>query len=543
MIEILARNPLLLLFLIAAIGYPLGRLKVLGTRPGIATVLFAGLAVGAVDPTLRLPEIVYQLGLVLFIYPIGLASGPAFFASFRRKGLRDNVLVAGGVVFALALTAAIGPWASIDAPTLAGLVAGALTNTPALAGVIETLTATAAPEAVAGLRALPVVGYSIAYPVGVLGVIVALAIAAKAFRADFAAEARTLESLGATSRDIRNRTLVATRTAATGRPLADVVRADGLDVVFTRLLRDRHIELVTGESVLQEGDLVVAVGTPEALDAAEREVGGRSERNLGLDRREIDYRRIFVSSPAIVGRTLRELQLTARFGAMITRIRRGDVELVPRADTALELGDRVRVVARRDRLQAVSDFFGDSYRALAEVDIATFSLGLFAGLLLGLIPIPLPGGITLRLGIAGGPLIAGLVLGARGFSGRLVWTMPYTANLTIRQLGLVLFLAGVGSQAGYAFVQTLASPSGLVLFAAGAAITCTTALAFLWVGHRLVRIPLSLLGGMLAALHTQPAVLGYAVERTGNDLPNLGYATVFPTATLLKIVVAQLLLV
>jgi putative transport protein len=542
MIDVLASNPLLLLFLIAAIGYPVGRLKVLGTRPGIATVLFAGLAFGAIDPSLELPTIVYQLGLVLFIYPIGLASGPAFFASFRRKGLRDNLLVAGGIVLAGGAARLIGAWADIDAPILAGLFAGSLTNTPSLAGVIETLNATTPAAALPAVRALPVVGYSIAYPVGVLGVILALALAARVFRIDFAAEANSLASLGATSRDIRNRTLVATRADATDKPLAGLVRDEVLDVLFTRVSHAGQIERATAATVLRAGDLVVAVGTPEALDAAEHVLGGRSDHDLGLDRREIDYRRIFVSSGAIAGRTLRELQLPARFGAVVTRIRRGDVELLPRADMVLELGDRVRVVARRDRLEDVSNFFGDSYRALAEIDITTFSLGLFGGLLLGLIPIPLPGGVTLRLGLAGGPLIAGLLLGSRGFTGPLVWTMPYGANLTIRQIGLVLFLAGVGTQAGYAFVQTLTSPSGAVLFLAGATLTCMTALAFLWVGHRVAGIPLSLLGGMLAGLHTQPAVLGYATEQTGNDLPNVGYATVFPTATLVKIIVAQFLL-
>ena len=542
MIDVLASNPLLLLFLIAAIGYPVGRLKVLGTRPGIATVLFAGLAFGAIDPSLELPTIVYQLGLVLFIYPIGLASGPAFFASFRRKGLRDNLLVAGGIVLAGGAARLIGAWADIDAPILAGLFAGSLTNTPSLAGVIETLNATTPAAALPAVRALPVVGYSIAYPVGVLGVIFALALAARIVRIDFAAEANSLASLGATSRDIRNRTLVATRADATDKPLAGLVRDEGLDVLFTRVSHAGRIERTTAATVLHAGDLVVAVGTPEALDAAEHVLGGRSDHDLGLDRREIDYRRIFVSSGAIAGRTLRELQLPARFGAVVTRIRRGDVELLPHADMVLELGDRVRVVARRDRLEDVSNFFGDSYRALAEIDITTFSLGLFGGLLLGLIPIPLPGGVTLRLGLAGGPLIAGLLLGSRGFTGPLVWTMPYGANLTIRQIGLVLFLAGVGTQAGYAFVQTLTSPSGAVLFLAGATLTCMTALAFLWVGHRVAGIPLSLLGGMLAGLHTQPAVLGYATEQTGNDLPNVGYATVFPTATLVKIIVAQFLL-
>jgi putative transport protein len=164
------------------------------------------------------------------------------------------------------------------------------------------------------------------------------------------------------------------------------------------------------------------------------------------------------------------------------------------------------------------------------------------GLLLGIIPIPLPGGITLKLGFAGGPLIVALVLGTIGRSGSMVWSLPYSANMTLRQIGLVLFLAGVGTRAGYGFVTTLAKGGGLAIFAAGAAVTCLTALATLWVGHRLMKIPMSILIGMVAGLQTQPAVLGYALEQTGNDLPNIGYASVYPVATIGKILIVQILL-
>jgi putative transport protein len=219
------------------------------------------------------------------------------------------------------------------------------------------------------------------------------------------------------------------------------------------------------------------------------------------------------------------------------------VEFLPHGDTVLEPGDRVRVVARREHLDAVSTFFGNSYRALSEIDILTFSLGLAVGVLLGLVPIPLPGGVTVRLGLAGGPLVVALVLGAVQRTGPLVWALPYNANLTLRQVGLILFLAGVGTRAGHAFVTTLVQGAGPMLFAAGAAVTCATALGTLWVGYHLLRIPLGLLVGMLAGLQTQPAVLGFALERTRNDLPNVGYAAVYPIATIAKILLAQALLI
>ncbi len=540
MIATLAANPLLLLFLVAAVGYPLGRIRIAGAPLGVATVLFAGLAVGAIDPRLRLPEIVYLLGLVLFIYPIGLSSGPGFFAAFRRKGLRDNLLVVGGILFAAATTVALHRLLRLEAPLTAGLFAGSLTNTPALAAALETMREGPFDDAA---RALPVVGYSIAYPVGVLGMLLALLLARRLWRVDFAAEARGLRGMGAAHEDLESRTIEVLEQSATEKPLAELAAEHGLRVVFTRIERPEGVEVLGPASMATWGEHVTAVGTRDELDRAEALLGRRGERPMHLERAEIDYRRIFVSSREVAGRTLREIGLPGRFGAVITRVRRGDVELLPHAGMVLELGDRVRVVARRERMDEVSHYFGDSYRALAEIDMTTFALGLFLGMLVGLAPIPLPGGITVRMGLAGGPLLVGLVLGARGFTGRMVWTLPFAANLTIRQIGLVLFLAGVGTQAGYPFAQTLARPEGALLFGGGALVTCATALVFLWVGHRVLRIPFSLLSGMLAGLQTQPAVLGFATEQAGNDLPNVGYATVYPTATILKIVIVQILLV
>jgi len=539
LIETLAGNPLLLLFLVAAIGYPVGRVRILGTRLGVAAVLFAGLAVGALDPRLRLPEIVYLLGLVLFIYPVGLSSGPAFFAAFRRRGYRDNALVLAVLLGAFALALLLRRLLALEAPVAAGLFAGSLTNTPALAAAVELLRAAGVAEAV---RAQPVVGYSIAYPVGVLGMIMALLLARRVWKVDFVAEARALRNVGAVHQELEPRTVEVLRDVATNRPLGQLASEQGWQVVFTRVEQPGGVEVFGPSSAAGWGAHVTMVGTREELDRVEAFLGRRGERPLEVDRSEIELQPIFVSSREVAGRTLRELALPARFDAVVASLVRGDVHLLPHAGTVLELGDRVRVVARRERMDEVQRFFGDSYRSLAEIDVATFAFGLFLGLLAGLVPIPLPG-VTVRLGFAGGPLVVGLILGARGFTGRLFWTMPYTANLTVRQLGLVLFLAGVGTQAGYPFVQTVVRPEGALLFGAGAVITCTTALALLWIGYRLLHIPLSLLSGMLAGLQTQPAVLGFAGEQAGSDLPNIGYATVYPTATIVKIILVQLLLV
>jgi putative transport protein len=215
--------------------------------------------------------------------------------------------------------------------------------------------------------------------------------------------------------------------------------------------------------------------------------------------------------------------------------------MLARDDTVLELGDRVRVVTNRPKLDAVSSYFGDSYRALSEIDILAFSVGPALGLLLGLIAVPLPGGVDLRLGIAGGPLVVALVLGALERTGTIVWVLPYSANLTLRQIGLVLFLGTIGTRAGWEFRTLLATGGGLTVVAAGAIVTCATAFATLWLGHRVLKMPFALAGGTVAAVQTQPAVLGFTVEQERSDLPNIAYARAYPLALVAKIVLAQIL--
>lgn len=541
MIAILQDNPLLLLFVIAAIGRPLGRVEIGGVRLGVAAVLFTGLAVGALSPDLRLPEIVYLIGLVIFVYTVGLNSGSIFFASLRRKGLRDNLLVAGILASAAGLAIAASKLFGIHAAEAAGLFAGSLTNTPALAGALEFLSASAPPNLVDSLLAEPVVAYSISYPMGVLGMILAVYLIQRLWRIDYSKEAQRADFRRTTQLD--NRTIRITRTAATNLTIAELSKKEGWNVVFGRIKRGDELELATTFVQFQQGDLVTVVGPPEELERVTNRLGEVSREQLDLDRSELDYQRVFVSNPQVAGHTLRSLNLPQQFGAVITRVRRGDILLVPNGDTVLELGDRVRVLTKRDHLKAVTSFLGDSYRAVSEIDVLTLSLGIALGVLLGLIPIPLPGGLSLKLGMAGGPLIVALVLGAIGRTGPFLWNIPYSTNLTLRQFGLVLFLAGIGSRAGYTFVSTVTQGNGLLLFAAGVFITFFAALSMLWAGYRLLKIPMGLLAGMLAGLGTQPALLSFASEQSGDELPNLGYASVYPIATIAKIVLAQIILV
>ena len=543
MIKVLIDNPLLLLFAVAAIGYPLGRIRVGGSSLGVAAVLFVGLAFGALHPDMKLPEIVYLLGLVLFVYTVGISNGPSFFASFRRKGLRDNLLVLALIVTGACMAAGAALLMGLRSTLAVGMFAGSLTNTPALASALEQIKATAPAAVRDQLLADPVIGYSVTYPIGVIGMILAITLTQRLWKIDYAAEARSLRDAGGGTAHLQNWTFRVTEPGAVGINVFELIRQHHWDVVVGRVMHGGHLALAGPQTRLDTGDMVSVIGTPEVLAEVKRYLGEPCPERLELDRRELDYRRIFVSNRAIVGRRLRDLHVQQRFGALVTRVRRGDIELLPHGDTVLEPGDRVRVVAPCERMDEVSKFFGDSYKALSEVDVLTFNLGLALGILVGLLPIPLPGGIAVKLGFAGGPLLVALILGALGRTGPLVWSLPYSANLTLRQIGLVLFLAGVGTRSGYAFLSMLRDGNGLTLLLAGAVITCTVATLMLWIGYKLLKIPMGNLVGMLAGLQTQPAVLGFALEQTENDLPNVGYATVYPVATIAKIVAVQVLLV
>lgn len=525
-------HPLLVLFLVAAVGYPLGRVQIAGVRLGVAAVLFAGLAFGAFDPGVKVPEIVMQLGLVLFVYSIGLSNGSTFVHSWGRTGFRNNAMALGVLVIAGLFTTGWRMATGMHLAGAAGMYAGALTNTPALAAILETLRGVGHES----LLAEAVLGYTMAYPIGVLGTIGVLILAQKLWKADFQAAGPDTATAGLT-----NCTVEITNDAVTRRPVSELVRTHGWQVVFGRLSHHGELSLVGDSTTFALGDRVTLIATTDELDGITHLLGVKSDERLDLDRRELDYRRIFVSNPKVAGQSLMRLNLPQVLGAIVTRVRRGDVELLARRDTVLELGDRVRVLARRDRLDAVSTFFGDSYRAVSEIDVLTFSLGIVVGLVIGLVPIPFFG-LTLRLGLAGGPLIAGLVLGALYRTGPLHWTLPYSANMTLRQVGLVLFLAGVGTRNGFMFVETLKQGDGLTLLLGGALTTTLVAFMATWIGYRYFKLPFATVAGMVSAIHTQPAVLGFALEQSKNDLPNVGYASVYPTATLVKIILAQAML-
>jgi putative transport protein len=536
-VRTLTENPILTLFIVIGLGYVLGEIRFFGSRFGIVGVLFIGLAVGSLGPSISVPEAIPALGLIIFIYTIGIQSGPEFFNSLRKGGYRQSLFALVIVALGAGVTLLVSRPMHLARPRAAGLYTGAMTNTPALAAVRELLAergraAGFSPEQLRAVSDEPVIAYSIAYPVGVIGVLVSFALWRRRWKPE-------MEPI-AEGPEIRVRDFEVMNPAVISRTVEEILRPHrDPGFVISRIQHGQSSDIARGDTLLQRGDIVVAVGDDDGLLRAEQIFGQPLDAHIEQDRSQLDFRRVFVSRQEIVGKRIRDLNLENTMGATVTRLRRGDLDFVPAPDTRLELGDRVRVLTRRENFSAISRFFGDTIRGTAETDFGSVALGMVLGVLVGLMPIPLPGG-TIRLGFAGGPLLVALVLGKLERTGRITWTIPLHTNLTLRQIGLLFFLAGVGIRAGYSFAQTLRQ-NGPAMLLAGAIVTLVVTEVSLVVGYKWLKIPFASLMGLVSGIQTQPACLAYATREANSDAPNLSYAAVYPVTTIAKIILAQLL--
>lgn len=535
-VNIFVENPLLALLVIMAVGLFLGRLRIFGFRLGVAAVLFVGLVMAAIEPAIQIPPLIYIVGLALFVYTIGLESGHDFFATFRSKGLRNNTLAIG--VFAVITASAYGlvKLLDINPVTGAGMFTGALTNTPAMAAVVDALPSLITDSGeLRAVEPLPLVAYSLAYPLGVIVVIIAIAVLGKMFRVDHQQEAI---DHGVAIHELYTRRILVQRDDL--HAIADLPEDLGLEVIVSRLERDGDQRLPGNGAWAKPGDVLSVVGTAEELDRAV-ELIGEALPGDPFHGHDLDYRRIFVSNNDLVGIPLSKLRPQLS-GMLITRVRRGDHDMVATPETILQLGDRVRVVAAHERMGKVTRLFGDSYRRLSDVNLLPLVIGLVIGVAVGMIAVPLPGGASLKLGTAGGPLVVALVLGALGRSGRIVWQIPYGANLAMRQLGITLFLAAIGTTAGAGFRAALSDPTSLTIIGVGALITLLISVLVLVIGYKVLKLSFGETAGILAGMQTHPAVLSYVSDVTRNDLPAMGYTSVYPVSMVAKIIAAQILL-
>lgn len=541
MVQAFIENPVLLLFVVAAVGYWVGSIKIRGSNLGVAAVLFVGLGFGGLSPDLHVPDIIVALGLAIFVYTVGLSSGPSFFATFRQRGSRDFIFVFVMLTVSAGIAFGLHFLFDLEASATSGLYAGSTTNTPALAGLLDAISNTRLEEGQKGaMRELAVVGYSLSYPMGVLGVMFAIFLMQRWLRVDYRQEEEQLKKEYPVKQSITNLTVEITNPEMVNIPIRDLKRTYRWPIVFGRKQRGNEVELTTWDSRFEIGDKVAIVGDQEDIEKAAVQLGHVCTDHLSYDRSDYDIKRIFVSNPRIAGERLATLNIQEKFAALVTRIRRGDMDILANANTVIELGDQVRFVARRRDIPKISKLFGDSYEALSRIDLLSFGLGMALGLLLGMITFQLPGGVDFKLGYAGGPLIVALTLGALRRTGPIVWTLPFSANLTLRQVGLILMLASIGVNSGHTFVGTIAQGEGGMIFLAGTIISFSTAVATLFVGYKLLNIPYSLLIGMVSG---QPAILDYALEQSNNKLPIIGFTLMLPLALITKIVYVQFLFV
>jgi putative transport protein len=519
-IDVLVDNQLLQVTIVIGLGALFGMIPFGPIKFGAAGALFVGLMFGALDERMGQDlGLLQSMGLALFVYAVGLVGGGPFVRGLRTY-LPIMLISAAvlAVVAGLALAAGLALGATPE--FLSGVFAGAGNSTPSLQAALDA----------AGNNE-PSVGYSLAYPVGV-AVSIAIAAAITKNPTEGSNDAAPAAAAG-----------LVNATAAVSRACTvdDVPGVVSNSILLTMLRRDGHTSVLTGSTDLRPGDLVLAVGPKPLVEEAVEWLGGRAERDLVDDHTEVVYRRVLISRLETSDMQVSALGLEERFGAVASRIRRGDMDMLARPDSEVHIGDRIRVVVPHDRVDEVSDYLGDSERRVNELDLLTLGIGLALGILLGL-PGLTVGGVQLSLGAAAGPLIVGMILGAVRQTGPFLWEIPLAANMLLRQVGVAIFLACVGLSAGRAFSEELFTANGAIGLLLALLIMLSGGLTMAFFARR-SGASSARTAGLVAGYNGQPAVLAYANEQVLDERIDSGYATLFALDTVIKIVLVQLMVV
>lgn len=535
----------LVLSLISVVGLALSAIKFRGIGLGITGVLFSGLFFGHIGWHIspEVLEFVREFGLILFVFTIGLQIGPGFFASLKKQGLPANLCAAAIVIGGAGLTVLMAWLMGINPFAAAGLFSGATTNTPSLGAAQQAMAMV--PEIDAATKALPALAYAVAYPGGVFGIILCIILLKTLFRIQPDQELAAYESeRRSKSPPLKRRNLRITNVNLDGLPIGRIpgLRETGINI--SRILGKDSPEarVATQDEIVHTGDTILAVGTVESLDSFQRIVGELSEINLLDSSSHILFKRIIVTHKAALGKSLRQLALHTTYNVVATRIQRGELEMAAEPDMKLQFGDTLQVVGDKQGLAQAADLLGNSPKELGHTNFLPVFLGIALGVAAGLIPIALPGlPVPVRLGLAGGPLVLAIILSRVGQIGPLVWYMPAGANLALREMGIVLFLACVGLKSGSKFIPTLLSPEGVSWLIAG---FCVTLLPILIVGV-IARVFLKMnyvaLSGIIAGSMTDPPALAFTNTLVKSDAPSVAYASVYPLTMLLRILCAQVL--
>ena len=530
---------------VIAIGVALGKVKFFGISFGIAWVLFAGIAMAEMGFTVNthIQHFIKEFGLILFVYTIGLQVGPGFFSAFKKEGIKLNLLAVISIATCVATVIAIHYLTNTDMSTLVGIMSGAITNTPGL-GAANAALAEKFGEDAPSLTTM----YAVAYPFGVFGIIIVMLGLRGIFKVNIEAEKRLNSLRHSKDQVVINRFAIkVSNPSLFGKKLSVIKKTLDFDFTISRMCRKGEILLADADTLIEEGDVVLVVANQRENEKFFTLMGDSvAITDYFPDEKDMRYtsRRINVTQRAIFTKTLGELDVRRRFGVTITRVFRAGVEFVPSAHTKLQFGDTITVIGDETHIQLVSKEFGNSKRRLQTPHIAELFMGITLGVLLGSIPFSIPGiPGAVRLGLAGGPLIVAILISRYGGKFSVTHYVSQSANLMVREIGIVLFLASVGLDAKAKFIETLLHGDGLYWMGLGVLITLIPLLVTSLIARIKGKLDYLEICGLLSGASTDPPALAFANDMSNSEIPALTYASVYPLTTFLRIMVAQLLIV
>ena len=538
-----------ILALVAVVGLFIGNVKFRGKGLGIGGVLFGGIIVGhfvsqaGMTLSSDMLHVIQEFGLILFVYTIGIQVGPGFFASLRVSGLRLNLFAVLIVIIGGLVTAILHKLFDIPLPVVLGIFSGAVTNTPALGAGQQILRDLGTPMEMVDQMGM---SYAMAYPFGICGILFTMWMLRVIFRVNVETEAQQHESSrtngGALIRTINIRV---ENPNLHDLAIKDVPILNGDKIICSRLKREETLKVPSPDTIIQLGDLLHLVGQPADLHNAQLVIGQEVDTSLSTKGTDLRVERVVVTNENVLGKRIRDLHFKERYDVVISRLNRAGVELVASGDISLQFGDILNLVGRPSAIDAVANVLGNAQQKLQQVQMLPVFIGIGLGVLLGSIPVFVPGfPAALKLGLAGGPLIMALILGRIGSIGKLYWFMPPSANLALRELGIVLFLSVVGLKSGGDFVNTLVNGEGLSWIGYGALITAVPLITVGILARMLAKMNYLTMCGMLAGSMTDPPALAFANNlHPTSGAAALSYATVYPLVMFLRIITPQLLAV
>ena len=535
-----------LLALVAVIGLWIGHFKIKGVGLGIGGVLFGGILVAHFTTQYGIKldshtlHFVQEFGLILFVYTIGIQVGPGFFASLRQSGLTLNGLGILIVALGALVTILIYKFANIPLDVALGIYSGAVTNTPSLGAGQQILSELGMSQTTSNMG----MAYAMAYPFGICGILLSMWLIRLFFKIKVDEESANFEKESGHDKEaLKSMSLKVTNTNLNGIHLIEIPGFDDEDVVCSRLKRGELVIVPKADTDVQLGDILHLVGNPEGLKKMHLIIGEEVDVPVASLSGEIRSERVVVTNEKVLGKKIRHLGIHQKYGVVISRLNRAGVELVPTAHTTLQFGDVLHMVGKTDILNQAISVIGNAKQKLLQVQMLPVFIGIGLGVLLGSIPFYIPGfPVALKLGLAGGPLVVALILARIGSIGKLYWFMPPSANLALREIGIVLFLAVVGLKSGGSFVDTLTNGSGLEWMGYGIFITLVPLMIVGVIARLYAKLNYLSLCGLLAGSMTDPPALAFANElKEGSGAASLSYATVYPLTMFLRIISPQLL--